>query len=93
MRVPSSSTERLPGIIDELSGKEVMVMEFVQGTKITDIKTLKEKGIDLKELAFRLDITFLRMLLRDDIFHADPLDLIPFKGSLLSLNARLFSEK
>ncbi|MHB8361696.1 MAG: ABC1 kinase family protein, partial [Thermoplasmataceae archaeon] len=69
-----SGREKLlvPGIITELSSKEVMVMEFVQGTKITDIKKLTEKGIDLKELAFRLDITFLRMLLRDDIFHADP---------------------
>ena len=74
IRINVSGREKLliPGIISELSGQEVMVMEFVQGTKITDIKTLREKGIDLKELAFRLDITFLRMLLRDDIFHADP---------------------
>ncbi len=74
IRVNVSGREKLliPEIIGELSGKEVMVMEFVQGTKITDIKTLREKGIDLQELAFRLDITFLRMLLRDDIFHADP---------------------
>ena len=60
IRVNVSGREKLliPEIIGELSGKEVMVMEFVQGTKITDIKTLREKGIDLKELAFRLDITF-----------------------------------
>ena len=62
----------VPEVIEELSGSEVMVMEHVGGTKITNTKTLREKGIDLKELAFRLDITFLRMLLRDDIFHADP---------------------
>ena len=74
IRINVAGREKLliPEIISELSGEEVMVMEFVQGTKITDVKKLREKGIDLKELAFRLDITFLRMLLRDDIFHADP---------------------
>ena len=40
----------------------VMVSEYIEGTKITDIDELKRKGIDLKDLAFRLDLVFMRML-------------------------------
>ncbi|SMD30367.1 ABC1 kinase family protein [Picrophilus oshimae] len=52
--------------------KEVMILEYRPGIKVTDVKRLKEKNIDLKDLAYRIDLIFLRMLLRDDIFHADP---------------------
>ncbi len=62
----------IPEILEELSSKEVMVSEYIEGTKITDIDELKRRGIDLKDLAFRLDLVFMRMLLRDHIFHADP---------------------
>lgn len=62
----------VPEAIPELSGKEVLVLEYVHGTKITNIEELKKHEIDLKDLAFRIDILFMRMLLRNDIFHADP---------------------
>ncbi len=52
--------------------REVLILSYIKGIKITDVKSLKEKNIDLKKLAFKLDLTFIRMLLRDDIFHADP---------------------
>lgn len=63
---------RVPMVIEEVTSKEVLVMEYITGTKITDVKGLSDKGIDLKRLAFRVDLLFIRMLLRDDIFHADP---------------------
>ncbi len=62
----------IPKVYDELTSSQVMVMDYVVGTKITDVKTLKEKGINLSRLAYDLDISFIRMLLRDDLFHADP---------------------
>ena len=62
----------VPEIIPELSSKEVLTLEYVSGIKITDVEKLRAAGIDLKNLAWRLDLTFMRMLLRDDIFHADP---------------------
>ena len=62
----------VPEIIPELSSKEVLTLEYVNGIKITDVEKLRGAGIDLKNLAWRLDLTFMRMLLRDDIFHADP---------------------
>ena len=52
--------------------KEVIILSYIKGIKITDVKLLQEKNIDLKKLAFKLDLTFIRMLLRNDIFHADP---------------------
>lgn len=62
----------IPTVYEELTSSQVMVMDYIVGTKITDVKTLREKGIDLTKLAYDLDISFIRMLLRDDLFHADP---------------------
>ncbi|MCI2412974.1 MAG: AarF/ABC1/UbiB kinase family protein [Cuniculiplasma sp.] len=62
----------VPRVYDELSSKQVLVMDYISGTKITDVRKLKEKNIDIQKLAYDLDISFIRMLLRDDIFHADP---------------------
>lgn len=62
----------IPEAYREISGKKVLVLDYVDGIKITDTEKLKEAGLDLKDLAFRVDLLFMRMLLRDDIFHADP---------------------
>ena len=62
----------VPAIYDDLTTSQVMVMDYISGTKITDVKSLKEKGINVSKLAYDLDISFIRMLLSDDIFHADP---------------------
>ncbi len=62
----------IPSVIEELSGKEVLVMEYIEGIKITNVTELAKMDFDLKKLAMRVDLLFLRMLLRDDIFHADP---------------------
>ncbi len=62
----------IPEVYEEISTSKVLVMDYVPGIKITDRKTLLEKNIDVKKLAMDLDTAFIRMLLRDDIFHADP---------------------
>ncbi|CAC11994.1 ABC transporter related protein [Thermoplasma acidophilum] len=62
----------VPGIIEELSGKEVLVMEYIEGIKIDDVQRLKDAGLDTKEIALRYDTIFMRMLLKNEIFHADP---------------------
>lgn len=62
----------IPQAYREISGKQVLVLDYVDGIKITDNESLKKSGFDLSELAFNVDILFMRMLLRDDIFHADP---------------------
>lgn len=77
VRIGSNLQERgeqviVPAVIEDISSKEVLVMEYVRGTKITDVEGLKRLGLDLERLSFRVDLLFIRMLLRDDIFHADP---------------------
>jgi len=62
----------IPDLVEELSGSEVMVMNYIPGIKITDVKRLVEKGFDVKSLAWKVDLVFMRMLLRDELFHADP---------------------
>ena len=62
----------IPEVFPEVSSKHVLTMEYLPGIKITDLEKLRSAGFDLKSLAFHLDLLFLRMLLRDDIFHADP---------------------
>ncbi|WP_337859905.1 AarF/UbiB family protein [Ferroplasma sp.] len=60
----------IPDILFE--SKQVLILTYIEGIKVTDVKKLKQKGIDLPKLAHKLDLTFIRMLLRNDIFHADP---------------------
>lgn len=62
----------IPEVLHDLSNSQVLVMTYYPGTKITDVKGLKAKEVDLKDVAWRLDLLFMRMLLKDDIFHADP---------------------
>ncbi len=62
----------IPSVVRDLTTKDVLTMDLISGIKITDVQGLKDAGIDLKSLAYRLDLIFIRMLLKDDIFHADP---------------------
>ncbi|MGB0524492.1 MAG: ABC1 kinase family protein [Flammeovirgaceae bacterium] len=55
-----------------LSTEKVLIMEFVSGCKITDIKRLEEWGLDPKEIAVKgLDI-YLKQIFEAGYFHADP---------------------
>ena len=44
----------VPRVYDELSSKRVLVMDYISGTKITDVRKLKEKNIDIQKLAYDL---------------------------------------
>ncbi|WP_144904169.1 ABC1 kinase family protein [Halobellus captivus] len=63
---------RIPRPIDARSGPRVLTMEYLPGTKINDVKTLDEKGIDRTELATTLQRVYLQMIVDDGVFHADP---------------------
>ncbi|MEF8773957.1 MAG: AarF/ABC1/UbiB kinase family protein [Halobacteriales archaeon] len=62
----------MPTVVEEASGDRVLTMEYIGGTKITDIATLDERGIDRTELAERLVKAYFKMLVEDGVFHADP---------------------
>jgi len=63
---------KIPYVVKEISTKKVLVMEYLDFIKITDIDLLKENGVDPGKLARVIDKIFLRLALREGRFHADP---------------------
>lgn len=51
--------------------REVMVMERISGTPISNIESLREQGVDLKKLSERGVEIFFTQVFRDNFFHAD----------------------
>lgn len=62
----------IPRAYEEHSSREILVMEYVPGIKITDITELDKRGIDRTRLVIDVHKVFFTMLLRHSIFHADP---------------------
>lgn len=62
---------RVPAVDWERTGRDVLTLEWVDGTKLSDMEGLIAAGHDLKKLARDLIQNFLRHTLRDGFFHAD----------------------
>jgi len=62
----------IPAVHGERSGPRVLTMEYVEGTKISNIAELDEAGIDRTEVAVRLTQAYFQMIIDDGVFHADP---------------------
>jgi len=58
--------------VPELSTRRVLTMEYVGGTKISELDDLEALGLDRTELAETLQETYLQMIIEDGVFHADP---------------------
>ena len=66
------SNVHVPKIHWSATTPKVITMEFIHGVKVTDLDALKERGI-APEMVNRLLIrTYLKQLLEDGFFHADP---------------------
>ncbi len=63
---------RIPDARPDLSSGRVLTMEYVEGTKISDVDNLDELGLDRTDLAVTLQETYLQMIVQDGVFHADP---------------------
>jgi len=63
---------RVPDLIASRSGPKVLTMEYVGGTKISDVEELDRRGIDRSALATTLQEAYLQMIIEDGVFHADP---------------------
>lgn len=61
-----------PEPVHELTTRDVLVMTFMNGTKITRLEELRAQGIPTSEVAVRLIQSFYKMLFVDRFFHADP---------------------
>ncbi len=62
---------RVPAIDWDRTSKEVLTLEWIDATPLSDRARLQAKGFDLARLARSLIQTFLRHALRDGFFHAD----------------------
>ncbi len=62
---------RVPAIDWDRTTKEVLTLEWIDATPLSDRARLQAKGFDLPQLARSLIQTFLRHALRDGFFHAD----------------------
>jgi ubiquinone biosynthesis protein len=66
--------ERLlvPRPVDDFSSSRVLTMEYVRGTKITALSPLARMEVDGVALAEELFRAYLKQILVDGFFHADP---------------------
>jgi len=68
----------LEQIIELDSELMYMVVEFLErhfenvGTKISEVDTLKKKGLDPEDIAIRLTDAYFKMVFIDGVYHADP---------------------
>jgi ubiquinone biosynthesis protein len=62
----------IPTVIPELSSDRVIVMDFVEGIKITDRAGLEQAGIDPRAVARLLNDVYAEQMLELGVLHADP---------------------
>ncbi|NPA12817.1 MAG: AarF/ABC1/UbiB kinase family protein [Aquificae bacterium] len=63
---------KVPKCFQEISTSEVLITEFVDGIKISEVEKLQEKGLDTVEIAKRLTDAYFKMVFKDGVYHADP---------------------
>ncbi len=61
-----------PYVKHELTTARVLAMEYIDGCRIDDITTLRAKGYNPEELGFRLGQNYVKQIIDDGYFHADP---------------------
>ncbi|ARF17019.1 ABC1 kinase family protein [Sporosarcina ureae] len=71
-RFPNMTDVNFPVYYDEYTTRKVLVMEWIEGAKITDLAFLEKHHIDRKDLSNRLFRLFLEQILEGGQFHADP---------------------
>ena len=62
----------VPQPVASHSGTRVLTMEFIAGKKVTDLSRIERERVDGERLADALFRAYLKQMLRDGLFHADP---------------------
>ncbi len=62
----------IPKVYQEISGKEILVMEYLEGIRIDDLEALDAAGYDRKKIATYCANVIVKEILEDGFFHADP---------------------
>lgn len=61
-----------PAVKHNLTTARVLVMEYINGHRIDDIKQLKTQGYNVEELGIHLGKNYVKQIIEDGYFHADP---------------------
>lgn len=62
---------RVPNVLWDLTARDCLTLEWIDGIKLSDLSALDRAGIDRVALARVAMQSFLRQTLRDGFFHAD----------------------
>ena len=62
----------VPAVNWNFTTERVMMMEWVDGIKLSDVDALKAAGHDLDKILMKLSEVFFKQAFRDGFFHADP---------------------
>ena len=62
---------RVPQVDWQRTGKQVLTLEWINGTPMNDVAALRARGLDLVRLGETVIQSFLRHAIRDGFFHAD----------------------
>ncbi len=62
----------IPKVFPTYSTRKVLVMELIEGTRLTRINDCHIEGLDCQLLAERGALAVLKMIFEDGFFHADP---------------------
>jgi len=62
---------RVPAVDWDRTARDVLTLEWIEATPLSDRARLEAKGLDLRQLARAVIQSFLRHALRDGFFHAD----------------------
>jgi ubiquinone biosynthesis protein len=63
---------RIPLPVDSYTTHKVLTMDYIEGTKITELSPLTALDLDGRALAEELFQAYLKQVLIDGVFHADP---------------------
>ncbi len=61
-----------PEVIPERSTRRVLTATFLDGTKVSDVGTLRSRGLDPVDVAERIVRAYCQMIFVDGFYHADP---------------------
>lgn len=63
---------RTPKLYQEYTTMHVLVMEYIEGPAIDDKEKLLAGGYDLEEIGIKLIDNYIKQVMEDGFFHADP---------------------
>lgn len=63
---------RCPKLYRRFSTNHILVMEYIGGCEINDVAALRAGGYDLDEIGQKFVNSFIKQVMEDGFFHADP---------------------